>query len=331
MRVANLIKFIESLRVKIHLNVELKIISYYALNIDFCTIICNRLIIRLISRMFADVLKLFTKKRRKMIKKHLITCTIIITLLIMAKVFAYNMSQAKKSKKYLSTTHTLPVTYTSSAFVFSTPVKKIKVIRKTKLNFARESLPAGIKVKRKMKYMLATYNYRHLQTNRLHQKAAQWFPIIEPILKKYGIPQDFKYVPLVESGLQAGTSPKGAAGFWQFMPGTARTYGLRINSGVDERNNLRKSTIAACKYIKELYSVFGNWTMVAAAYNVGDTHMKRQINRQNQDNYFKMKLNRETAGYVYKLISMKEIVENPVRNGYTARRDLLATSEKNVE
>jgi membrane-bound lytic murein transglycosylase D len=271
-----------------------------------------------------------------MIKKHIITCAIILTLLFMAKVFAYRLSQATTSEKLVASTNTIPVTYTSSAFVFSVPVeetevKKAKIIRKNKLNFARETIPAGDKVKRKMKKILATFNYRHLQTNRLHQKAAAWFPVIEPILKKYGIPQDFKYVPLVESGLNAGTSPKGAAGFWQFMPGTARNYGLEVNSGVDERKNLRKSTIAACKYIKELYSVFGNWTMVAAAYNVGDTHMKRQIRGQNQRNYFKMKLNRETAGYVYKLISMKEIVENPVRNGYTAPRDILASNERNVE
>ena len=86
-------------------------------------------------------------------------------------------------------------------------------------------------------------------------------------------------------------------------------YGLKVNSKVDERKNLRKSTIAACKYIKELYGIFDSWTLVAAAYNVGDNHMKKQINRQNQDNYFKMRLNSETGGYVYKLISMKEILE----------------------
>ena len=196
------------------------------------------------------------------------------------------------------------------------------------LEFAEETLPWGdTRVNTKMKKVLASFAYRNVQTNRLHRKAAEWFPIIEPILAAYGIPNDFKYMPLVESGLQGGTSPKGAAGYWQFMPGTARMYGLRVNSKVDERKNLKKSTIAACKYIKELYGIFDSWTLVAAAYNVGDVHMKRQINKQNQDNYFKMKLNRETGGYVYKLMSMKEILENPVRNGYTSQKALIAYTE----
>ncbi len=260
-----------------------------------------------------------------MIKKHIITCSIILALLIMAKVFAYNMPQATKSQKVTSTT---PAKNTPNTFTI--PKKEEPEFKKAQLNFADETLPEGDKrIAGKMRRILASFNHRHIQTNRLHQKAAEWFPVIEPILAFYGIPNDFKYVPLVESGLQAGVSLKGAAGFWQFMPGTARTYGLKVNSNIDERKNLRKSTIAACKYIKELYGVFGNWALVAAAYNVGDTHMKRQINRQNQDNYFKMKLNRETAGYVYKLISMKAIVEDPVRYGFRAPRALLAYNAEN--
>ena len=126
-------------------------------------------------------------------------------------------------------------------------------------------------------------------------------------------------MPLVESGLKAGISPKGAAGFWQFMPQTARDFGLRVNSDIDDRKNIQKSTVAAAKYIKSLYREFNSWTLAAAAYNVGEGRLKRQINSQNQDNYFKMKLNRETASYVYKLISMKEIIENPTRYGYTSK------------
>jgi membrane-bound lytic murein transglycosylase D len=257
-----------------------------------------------------------------MIKKHIIPCTVILTLLVMAKVFAYTLPIEKTNLK----NNTLP-----------TIVKKAEEPEFTlaQLEFADETLPLGdARVNGKMRKILSSYAYRNLQTNRLHRKAAEWFPIIEPILAAYGIPNDFKYMPLVESGLQAGTSPKGASGYWQFMPGTARTYGLKVNGKVDERKNLRKSTIAACKYIKELYGIFDSWTLVAAAYNVGDVHMKRQINKQNQDNYFKMKLNRETGGYVYKLISMKEIMENPARNGYASQKALIAytgSTPKNVE
>jgi membrane-bound lytic murein transglycosylase D len=230
----------------------------------------------------------------------------------MAKVFAYTLPTVKKNLKNNNLT---------------TIVKEAEepVFTLAQLEFADETLPLGdARVNGKMKKILASYAYRNLQTNRLHRKAAEWFPIIEPILAAYGIPNDFKYMPLVESGLQGGTSPKGASGYWQFMPSTARTYGLKVNGSVDERKNLKKSTIAACKYIKELYNIFDNWTLVAAAYNVGDVHMKKQINKQNQDNYFKMKLNRETGGYVYKLISMKEIMENPIRNGYTSQKALIA-------
>ncbi|WP_372817113.1 lytic transglycosylase domain-containing protein [Pedobacter sp.] len=250
-----------------------------------------------------------------MIKKHLIPCTVILTLLVMAKVFAYKLPEVKTSLKKDNNT-TIKKEAEEPAFTLA------------QLEFADENLPLGdARINGKMKKILASYAYQNLQTNRLHRKAAEWFPVIEPILAAYGIPNDFKYMPLVESGLQSGTSPKGASGYWQFMPGTARTYGLKVNGNVDERQNLRKSTIAACKYIKELYGIFDSWTLVAAAYNVGDVHMKRQINKQNQDNYFKMKLNRETGGYVYKLISMKEILENPVRNGYTSQKALIAYTE----
>ena len=257
-----------------------------------------------------------------MLKKHLIPCVVMLTLLVMAKVFAYTLPEVTTSLKNNNLT-TIKKETEEPAFALS------------QLEFAEETLPLGdTRINGKMKKILASYAYRNLQTNRLHRKAAEWFPIIEPLLAAYGIPNDFKYLPLVESGLQGGTSPKGAAGYWQFMPSTARNYGLKVNGKVDERKNLRKSTIAACKYIKELYGIFDSWTLVAAAYNVGDVHMRRQINKQNQDNYFKMKLNRETGGYVYKLISMKEILENPARNGYTSQKALIAytdTQGTNVE
>ncbi|TKC12107.1 lytic transglycosylase domain-containing protein [Pedobacter polaris] len=253
-----------------------------------------------------------------MLKKHIIPYTVILSLLVMAKVFAYTLPEEKTSQKNNNLTP-IVTTVEEPAFTIA------------QLDFAEETLPLGDKrITGKMKKTLASYGYQKLQTNRLHRKAAEWFPIIEPILAAYGIPNDFKYMPLVESGLQSGTSPKGAAGFWQFMPGTARMYGLKVNSKMDERKNLRKSTIAACKYIKELYGIFDSWTLVAAAYNVGDVHMKRQINKQNQDNYFKMKLNRETGGYVYKLISMKEILENPTRNGYKNQKALIAYAGANT-
>lgn len=247
-----------------------------------------------------------------MLKKHLIPLAVIFGLLVMAKVFAYKLPTKVENLKKDNYTNR---TDTTDEQVFSI----------AQLEFAEESLPIGDKkVNTKMKKTLASFSYGSLQTTRLHKKATEWFPIVEPILAAYGIPNDFKYIPLVESGLKSGVSPKGAAGFWQFMPGTARMYGLKVNKRVDERYNLKKSSIAAAKYLKELYDTFGSWTLVAAAYNVGDGHMRRQINNQRQDNYFKMKLNRETSLYVYKLISVKEILENPKRNGYKNQKAVLA-------
>ena len=116
------------------------------------------------------------------------------------------------------------------------------------------------------------------------------------------------------------------------MPQTARDFGLKVNAGLDERDNIRKSSIAAAKYIKSLYSEFDSWTLAAAAYNIGEGSLKRQMLEQNQDNYYKMKLNRETASYVYKLISMKEIIENPTRYGYNNRASrLLANSNSEIK
>lgn len=253
-----------------------------------------------------------------MIKKHLITCSVMLGIFLTAKMFIYNS----------------PSTLTEIIAITEEPKKVENPVDPyfNSLSFADESLPLGDKrVKTKMNRTLTAHSHSRLQTSTLHHQASKWFPIIEPILAQYGIPEDFKYVPLVESGLKSGISPKGAAGFWQFMPETARDFGLKVNSDIDERNNIRKSTVAAAKYIKSLYREFNSWTLAAAAYNIGEGKLKRQIDAQNQDNYFKMKLNRETSSYVYKLISMKEIIENPTRYGYTSKISRLLARENSPE
>jgi membrane-bound lytic murein transglycosylase D len=239
-----------------------------------------------------------------MIKKHLITCSVMLVLFIMAKLFIYS-------------TNKTPDTPSSQLKAERVASKKAKQHFKGELNFADELLPLGDEVVAwKMQHTLKKYNYEKLRTNKLHYQAEKYFQIIEPILKLYGIPEDFKYIPLVESGFRQGTSKKGAAGFWQFMPATAKEYGLKVNDNVDERLHLQKSTIAACKYLRDLYGEFNSWTLVAAAYNVGSTKLVKQINRQNEDNYFRLKLNRETGRYVYNLIAMKEIMNKPDDHGF---------------
>lgn len=243
-----------------------------------------------------------------MTKKHLLTRSVILVLLIIS---AFNICGAKASTRVKRHARLKSSDRAfRSKFIF-------KTTDEDDFSFANEALPVGdANVNRALKRSLKKHHYKYVQSNILQVKAMQLFPIIEPILKARGIPDDFKYIPLVESGLCGGTSPKGARGIWQFMPGTARTYGLKVNQRIDERLNIRKSTIAACKYIKELHVEFNSWTLAAAAYNNGEIKLAKEIYRQNEDNYFRMHLNRETSVYVYNLIAMKAIISHPAKYGY---------------
>lgn len=239
-----------------------------------------------------------------MIKKHLITCSVMLVLLFIAKVFIGPETEAK--------------TFVGHEELADFDKYNHEEDNTASLSFAEEEMPLGDNhVKWKMEISLRKNHFDNLQTKQLHFRAEKWFPVIEPILEDFGIPADFKYVPLVETGLKKGqSSHKGAAGFWQFMPHTARAYGLKVGRKRDERYNVHKSTVAACKYLLALYHQFNSWTLVAAAYNAGAGRMDDQIDRQNEDNYYRMRLNRETGAYVYKLIAMKEIIENPSEYGY---------------
>ncbi|WP_240903242.1 lytic transglycosylase domain-containing protein [Sphingobacterium sp. SGG-5] len=188
----------------------------------------------------------------------------------------------------------------------------------TVIAFADENLPIeNQKVKRKLKKYLAMFSFKKHQSYRLHQQAEKHLPKIAEILKSHDIPEDFKYIPLVESGLNPRIrSHRGAGGYWQFMPATARLFGLKVNGNVDERKDLVKSTHAAARYLNRLYTIFGDWTLVAAAYNLGEGRLKSSMRRQNENNYYQLALNGETGSYVYKLVSMKEIIEKPAKYGY---------------
>lgn len=145
----------------------------------------------------------------------------------------------------------------------------------------------------------------------LRLKAEQYFPIIEPILQQYNVPLDFKYLPIVESGLSNATSPVGAQGVWQIMPGTATELGLTVSAGYDERNHLIKATHAACKLIRLLHDQLNSWTLAAAAYNAGPGNISKNIKRQGSSDYYQLLLNNETAQYIYKIIAIKQLFESP--------------------
>mgnify|MGYP006080424355 FL=1 len=151
------------------------------------------------------------------------------------------------------------------------------------------------------------------------KRANKFFPIIEPILKANNIPDDFKYLAVIESGLEDVISPSGAAGFWQILKGTAKEYGLEVNPAIDERYNLEKSTLIACRYLQKAYGKFGSWTLAAASYNKGQNGVRRLIEKQGTNNYYNLYLNSETSRYVFRIIAVKEILENPKKYGFIYR------------
>lgn len=185
------------------------------------------------------------------------------------------------------------------------------------LTFAGEDVPLNyFDVSEALDKELLSNTYFHSQTIRLIKMANRYFPEIEPILAELGVPDDFKYLAVAESGLANVVSPAQAVGFWQIRKGTGMDYGMEINNEIDERYHLEKSTRAACKYLKESYEKYANWTMAAASYNVGRRGIDRQIERQNQNDYYDLLLNDETARYVFRILSYKLIMEDPASFGF---------------
>lgn len=163
---------------------------------------------------------------------------------------------------------------------------------------------------------LLTNVYWQSQTILMLKRANRFFPTIEKILKEQGLPDDLKYVALIESGLMNVVSPAGAAGFWQFMDKTGKQYNLKINEEVDERYHLEKATYAACKYFKESYAIFNDWGLVSASYNMGIAGLKKQLQSQFGSTYFDLYLNTETSRYVFRILAIKEIAEKPQQYGF---------------
>ncbi|NTW31470.1 MAG: lytic transglycosylase domain-containing protein [Bacteroidetes bacterium] len=163
--------------------------------------------------------------------------------------------------------------------------------------------------------------YWQSQTIMMIKKANRFFPLVEPILKKYNVPDDFKYLGLAESGFFNNlVSPAGAAGIWQFMKESGSKYGLEINENIDERYNPEKATEAACKYILDSYKIYKNWTLAAASYNVGIGALTKQMELQKSVDYYSLFLNNETSRYIYRIIALKLIISNPKNFGFYLRK-----------
>ena len=224
----------------------------------------------------------------------------------------------------------LGVILVSGVFVFSTTSPKkesIHVLYPKQMNFAGEAVPYYINdvQERLDREMITNLNY-HTNTTLVLKRANKVFPVIEPILKQYGVPDDFKYLAVIESSLVNAVSPAGARGVWQFMPETAKEKGMEVTDQVDERYHLEKSTVAACKYLLEAKNKFGNWTLAAASYNGGMGGISKRLQEQEVADFYDLLLTEETSRYVFRILALKEIMQNPSKYGFDMPKEVLYQS-----
>lgn len=204
---------------------------------------------------------------------------------------------------------------------FNDGYKVFSLTLPNELSFCGEAVPMDrIDVRERLDRELLVNTYWQSNTLLAHKRANRWFPLIEEVLRREGVPEDMKYIALIESGLMNVVSPAGAAGYWQFMEETAERHWLEVNAEVDERYHVEKSTMAACRYLKNAYSKYGNWALAAASYNLGPAGVDKQLGRQKQESYFDLLLPEETARYVYRVLAMKEIIRDPERYGFHLRK-----------
>jgi membrane-bound lytic murein transglycosylase D len=193
-----------------------------------------------------------------------------------------------------------------------------------KIDFCGEEAPLSIPdVQERFDRELVVNENLHGSTILIMKRANKFFPVIEPILAKNNVPDDFKYLCVIESALTNATSSAGAKGFWQFMPQTAREKGMEVTELVDERYHLEKSTQAACEYLLKAKEKFGSWTLAAASYNGGMAGLQKQIEFQQESNYYNLLLTDETFRYVFRILALKEIMQNPSKYGFAIPKEKL--------
>jgi len=188
------------------------------------------------------------------------------------------------------------------------------------LDFAGEKMPLeNPDILERMDRELLVNTYWQSNGLLMFKRAQKYFPIIEPILAKHNVPDDIKYLAVIESGLTNARSPAGARGVWQILKGTGREYGLEVNENVDERYHIEKATEVACEYLKKSKERLGSWTLAAAAYNAGNAGMSRRLKAQEVNTYYDLLLGEETGRYVFRIVALKEILNNPQKYGFNFR------------
>ncbi len=190
------------------------------------------------------------------------------------------------------------------------------------LDFAGEIVPLERHdLRERFDREMLAFTFMHSTTFLLIKRANLYFPIIEPILKENNVPDDFKYLALIESYFNPrAVSPAKAAGFWQFLSSTGKEYGLEVGTQVDERFHIEKSTAAACQYLKDSYELYNSWITAAAAYNAGKNRISTELEQQNAKDYFDLYLNEETSRYVFRLLAAKEMLTNPQKYGFNLKK-----------
>ncbi len=200
------------------------------------------------------------------------------------------------------------------------------------IEFAGERVPIeNFEVRERIEREFIINTYFHSLTILAMKRANRWFPVIEPILKKNKVPDDFKYLCVTESNLENVISPAGATGFWQFMNAAGEKYGLEINNQIDERYHVEKSTQAACEYLKDAYETYGTWTMAAASYNMGTNGADDQLERQKTENYYNLVLGLETSRYIARIVAFKYIMQNSKAYGFDIKDNELYKPLKSFE
>lgn len=240
-------------------------------------------------------------------KKTTYTLIAIIFILFGAVGFTYFYLSAKIK----AAIHQQPIIITENERrIYSPPIP-------SELDFCGEKIPLeDFDVNERIEREFLVNTYWHSATLLYLKRANRWFPVIEPILKRNGIPDDFKYMAVAESGLINSVSPDGATGFWQLMEASAKKYGLEVSKEIDERYNVEKSTQAACDYLKEAYLKFRNWTLAGASYNYGVNGIENQMTRQKTRNYYNLYINDETYRFVARIVALKEIFKDPKKYGF---------------
>ena len=266
--------------------------------------------------------------------KNLSTILSLLVLMVVILEFSYTNDRLKRLDDRLEKRQTAEETQRDEEVTYRADVESgrlpaISFDLPTELSFAGEAVPLHITdVRERLDRELHVNSYLHNSTIFLMKRASRWLPQMEPILKEYGIPDDFKYLPLIESALLNDVSPKNAVGFWQILKTSGKELGLEITNEVDERYDPLKSTVAACKYLRKAYAKFGNWTLVAASYNRGMTGLQKAISNQKVTSYYDLFLNDETSRYVFRLLAIKEIVEHPDKYGFKVEADHLYQPEE---